>query len=49
MQNGWYEKICEIQVVVKEGCDGKSVTKILIITIPVNFVPIPGMRQHKFT
>ena len=45
MQNGGYEK-SEIQVVAKNynGCDGRSVTKILLSTIQVNFVPIPGMR-----
>jgi len=32
--------------------DGGSVANILIMTIQVNFVPIPsevGIRQHKFT
>jgi len=33
----------------RNGCDVRSVTKILIMTIQVYFVPIPseaGMRQH---
>ena len=36
----------------RNGSDGESVAKILIMTIQVNLVPIPseaGMRQHKFT
>ena len=36
----------------RNGCDDRSVTKILITTIQVNIVLISneaGMRQHKFT
>jgi len=36
----------------RNGCGGRSVIKILITTIQVNFVPNAskaGMRQHKFT
>ena len=58
----WYctvlSKIASMKKVVKcrwwlrNGCDGRSVTKIFKATIQVNFVPIPseaGLRQHKFS
>jgi len=41
-------KMASIKIVVKyrwrprNGCDGRSVTKILITIIQVNFVPIPS-------
>ena len=46
------KKVVKYRWQPRNGCDGKSVKKILIATIQVNFVPIPseaGMRQHTFT
>jgi len=43
------KKIVKYRWQPRNGCDGRSVKNILIMTIQVNFVLIPGMRQHKFT
>ena len=43
------KKIVKYRWQPRNGCDGRSVKKFLRTTIQVNFVLIPGMRQHKFT
>ena len=52
MQKGLGEKRCKSKLAAKNGCDGWSVAKILIMTIQVNLVSIHSkavMRQDEFT